>query len=61
VSCDGISIADISANDPLVVAARDAPAIPSTDTALPVRFTFEARFACDISEFLLYSSTAHAA
>ena len=50
--CDGISATGISASDPLVDAAKDAPAIPSTDTALLGRFPFEARFACDIAEFL---------
>ncbi|MDQ6868465.1 MAG: hypothetical protein M3178_08690 [Pseudomonadota bacterium] len=42
----------ISASDPPVDAANDAPAIPSTDTALLGRFAFEARFTCDIAEFL---------
>jgi len=45
---------DISAGDPPVDAAKDIPAIPSTDTALLGRFPFEARFACGIAEFLLY-------
>jgi hypothetical protein len=40
----------ISAGDPPVDAANDAPAIPSTDTALFGRFPFEARFACAIAE-----------
>jgi hypothetical protein len=44
----------ISAGDPPVDAARDMPAIPSTDAALLGRFPFEARFACAIAEFLLY-------
>jgi hypothetical protein len=43
----------ISAGDPPVDAAKDTPAIPSTDRALLGRFPFEARFACNISEFLL--------
>jgi hypothetical protein len=45
----------ISAGDPPVDAAKDTPAIPSTDTALLVlgRCPFEARFACGIAEFLL--------
>jgi hypothetical protein len=52
VFCDGISATGISASDPPADAAKDAPAIPSTDTALLGRFPFEARFACDIAEFL---------
>jgi hypothetical protein len=52
VFCDGISAAGISASDLPVDAAKDAPAIPNTDTALLGRFPFEARFACDIAEFL---------
>jgi hypothetical protein len=44
----------ISAGDPLVDAARDNPAIPSTDAALLGRFPLEARFACDMAEFLRY-------
>jgi hypothetical protein len=47
--CEGVS-----ATNALVDAAKEAPAIPSTDTALLGRFAFEARFACDIAEFLLY-------
>jgi hypothetical protein len=43
----------IYAGDPPVDAAKDIPAIPSTDTALLGRFPFEARFACGIAEFLL--------
>ena len=51
----------ISAGDPPVEAAKDTPAIPSTETALLGRFSLEARFACGIAEFLLYpSSTKHA-
>jgi hypothetical protein len=42
----------MSASDPPVDAAKDAPAIPSAETALLGRFPFEARFACDIAEFL---------
>jgi hypothetical protein len=42
-----------SAGDPPVDAAKDTPAIPSTDTALIGRFPFAARFACGIAEFLL--------
>jgi hypothetical protein len=49
VSCDGAF-----ASNPLVDAAQEAPAIPSMDTALLGRFPFEARFVCDIAEFLLY-------
>jgi hypothetical protein len=40
----------ISAGDPPVDAAKDTPAIPSTDTALLGRFPFEARFAWGIGE-----------
>jgi hypothetical protein len=65
VLCQSISATDptvgaandaggISAGDPPVDAAKDIPAIPSTDTALLGRFPLEARFACDIEEFLLY-------
>jgi hypothetical protein len=50
VFCEGVS-----ATNALVDAAKEAPAIPSTDTALLARFPFEARFACDIAEFLLLS------
>jgi hypothetical protein len=52
---DVAKVADgISATDPPVDTAKDAPAIPSTDTALAGRFPFEGRFACDIAGFLLY-------
>jgi hypothetical protein len=54
--CDGISAtpptADADAPPPAI--AKDTPAIPSTGAALLRRFPFEARFACDIAEFLLY-------
>jgi hypothetical protein len=50
----GNDAGDISAGDPPVDAAKDTPAIPSTDTALLGRFPFEARFASGIAEFLLY-------
>ncbi|MGP0058693.1 MAG: hypothetical protein ACLPID_05345 [Beijerinckiaceae bacterium] len=43
--CDGISLTDIFATDPLVDAAKVAPAIPSTVAALLGRFTFEESFA----------------
>jgi hypothetical protein len=44
----------ISATDPLVDDAKKAPpAIPTTDTTLPGRFTFMLRFACGTAEFLL--------
>ncbi|MGC2836206.1 MAG: hypothetical protein WA238_19195 [Methylocella sp.] len=49
-----------SAGDPPVEAANDIPAIPSTDTDLLGRFSLEARFACDIEEFLLYSLRTNA-
>jgi hypothetical protein len=40
----------ISADDPLVDAAKDTPAMPSTETALFGRFPFETRFVCAIAE-----------
>src|ERR1700744_935610 len=43
----------IFAGDPPVDAAKDTPAIPRTDRALLGRFPFKARFACNMSEFLL--------
>jgi hypothetical protein len=39
---------------PLADAAKEAPAIPSTDAALLERLPLKARFTCDIAEFLLY-------
>jgi hypothetical protein len=44
----------ISAVDPPVDAAKETPAIPSTDRALPGRLLLGARFDCGIEEFLLY-------
>ena len=44
----------IRAVEPLADAAKDAPAIPSTLTALPDRLTFETCFACAIAKSLLY-------
>jgi hypothetical protein len=44
----------ISAGEPPVDAAKDIPAIPSTDTVLLGRFPLEARLACAIAEFLLH-------
>jgi hypothetical protein len=52
--CDGISATDPTADAPPPAIAKDTPAIPNTGAALLRRFTFEARFACDIAEFLLY-------
>jgi hypothetical protein len=40
----------MSADDPLVDAANDTPAIPSMDTVLFGRFPFEARFAWAMAE-----------
>jgi hypothetical protein len=54
-AADAARVADgKSATDPPVDAAKDTPAIPSTDKALLGRFPFEARFVCDIAEFLPY-------
>jgi hypothetical protein len=53
VFCDGISANGIAATEPLADAAKEAPAIPSTDTALLGRLPFKARFACGIAGFLL--------
>ncbi|HTV34338.1 MAG TPA: hypothetical protein VME69_14800 [Methylocella sp.] len=50
---DGKSPTGITATAPLAVAAKEAPVIPSTDTALLERLRFEARFACGMAEFLL--------
>jgi hypothetical protein len=50
--CDGTSATDADAPPPAI--AKDTPAIPNTGAALLRRFPFEARFACDIAEFLLY-------
>jgi hypothetical protein len=44
----------ISAVDPPVDAAKDTPAIPSTDRALLGRLLFGARFDCGIEESLLH-------
>jgi hypothetical protein len=54
--CDGISATDptADADAPPPAIAKDTPAIPNTGAALLRRFPFEARFACDIAEFLLY-------
>ncbi|HLH12576.1 MAG TPA: hypothetical protein VKV77_11955 [Methylovirgula sp.] len=50
-------IAGISADDPVADAASETPAIPSTDTALLGPLPLEARFVCDMAEFLLYART----
>jgi len=52
INCDGRA-----ATDPPADAAKDTPAIPSTDAALLGRFPFEARFVCGIAEFLPYFSS----
>jgi hypothetical protein len=45
----------ITAVDPVVDAAKDAPAIPSNLTALADRLPFETCFACVIATSLLYN------
>jgi hypothetical protein len=47
-------IGAISATEPSLDAAKDIPAIPSTDMALLGCFFFEGRFAWDIAEHLYF-------